>query len=128
MNDEEKLQKKKEYNKEWRKENKEYFKQYFQENKEKLLEKSKKYYEEHKEEKKVYNKKYKEEHKEEQKEYFRKYKENGNKWYEKNKVELHAERKKDIITCECGRKMRRDGLKKHLKTNIHDKLISNKQI
>lgn len=89
---------------------------------------NKKYYEKNKEKRKAYNKKYKEEHKEEQKEYRKKYKENGNDWYEKNKEVISVEGKKAIITCECGRTLRRDGLERHLKTTIHDKLISQKPI
>lgn len=51
-----------------------------------------------------------------------KYKEYNDK-YVQNNYQLWFERNNRIITCECGRKVKRPYLPKHLKSNIHKRLL-----
>jgi len=113
---------KKEQKKEWYKNNPEYNKQYIQDNKDSIAEKKKEYREQNKnhiaEQKKEYAEKNKEKISQQKKEY-----------REQNKVKISEQKKeyyennKEIITCECGCFIRKDGLKDHHKTNKHIKLM-----
>ena len=114
---EDKREKRKAYMKEWREKNKE---------------KVKKYKEEHKGKRKEYMKEYSKKYSKENREKFVEY---NNKWKENNKekakdimIRGNLKASKDRITCECGRNIRRDGLERHLKRNIHDKRLHEKLI
>lgn len=92
-------------------ENQEYKKQYSEVHKEDL----KQYREEHRDEKIEYDKKYREENHEEIKQKQKKYR-------EEHKQEI-SEKAKEIITCECGREVRKYKLKRHQRTDIHKELM-----
>jgi len=94
--------------------NKELTKKYREENRDKLKELNKKWREDNKELLKEKRKKYIEENK-------YTVKETKKKYYEKNK-----EQKKEKITCECGSKVRKDGLTQHKKSKKHQTYLENK--
>ena len=99
----------------------EYNKIYYENNREKERERKKIYYENNREKEKERHKKYREDNREKERERSKKYREN-------NREKL-SNKRKEIITCECGREMARDSLSKHLKTKIHtDKIINYLQL
>ena len=49
-------------------------------------------------------------------------KETAKQYREEHKEEI-AEKGKIKIVCECGRELRKEDLKRHLKTNIHKELM-----
>jgi len=87
-----------------------YEKNYEEEHKEELKEKKSKYYEEKKEEIKEKTNLYKKTHKESRKQY---------------QTNYEAERSYEV-TCECGKKVRKIELNKHLKRKIHTTLLEKK--
>jgi len=94
--------------------------QHYQENKEELNRKSKEYYHKNKEKVKARN----EAKKQEKSDYFKDY-------YQANKerlLEKSKRNKKHIrIKCECGRDVDNYNLSRHLKTQLHCKLVADKQ-
>jgi hypothetical protein len=77
------------------------------------------------------NPEFRERKKEYMREYYKnnpeKYKEYNDK-YVQNNYQLWFERNNRIITCECGRKVKRPYLAKHLKSDIHKRLLEKKYI
>ena len=65
-----------------------------------------------------YMKTYREEHKEKIKEYNQSYyQKNRDKWLYLN----------EKVNCECGRQVNRNGLKRHMRNNIHKKYMDKKE-
>ena len=83
-----------------------------------------------KEQKKERGKEYRQENKEkrneQKKEYYQANKEKGKEYYQANKEQI-KERNREIITCECGCKIRRGDISRHRRTKKHLNLMSNKE-
>ena len=94
----------------------EYRKQYREEHHDKILEYQKQYRIEHNEEISEYKKKYREEHRDELLKQMKQYR-------EEHKQEI-SEKAKEIITCECGRPVRKYDLKRHQRSDIHKELMT----
>tara|TARA_B110000971_G_scaffold26161_1_gene23566 strand:- start:101 stop:742 length:642 start_codon:yes stop_codon:yes gene_type:complete len=99
-------------------ERKEYIKEYHKENKERTKEYQKEYRKENKERTKEYNKEYREQNKDKAKENYEKNKE---KKLEKAKEyrEINKEKRKQKINCDCGGKYTHQGKSRHLKNQKH---------
>lgn len=120
--------------KEWRENNKDILstkaKEYKEKNKDKIKEKNKKNYEKNKESALARNKKWRDNHKDEvvkaSKEYYANNKEQlaikQKEYYEKN----CKEKRKEKITCECGREVSRGNHTEHKKTKYHQDYLSTK--
>lgn len=72
--------------------------------------------EEHKEKKKQYDEEYIEKHHDERLQYAKQY-------HEEHKQKI-SENKKEKITCECGREIRKHQLKRHQRSDIHKELMT----
>lgn len=121
ISEEEKLQKLKQKQKEYRIKNaekiKEFKKKYNESHKEKIQEQTKKYYESHKNEIIEQNKKYAEENKE-------KIQETQKLHYEKNKEKI-LEKQKQVFVCECGTNVKLNNKSSHYKSLKHKFLLEN---
>jgi len=125
---EEKLEYYKQYREEHRDKQLEYNKQYYNEHRDKKLEYNKQYREEHRDEISEKQKQYREEHRDELSEYNKQYHaehredrlEQMKQYREEYKQEI-SENKKEKITCECGREVRKYELKRHQRSDIHKK-------
>jgi hypothetical protein len=92
---------KKKYNDSHAEQNKEQTKKYYQENKEQIIEQNKKYYQENKEQIKL----------------------NKDIWYQKNKA-IIIEKRKELITCECGSIIQKTNQKDHYISKKHQDFIT----
>lgn len=97
-------------------------KEWYNDNKDKVINKVKKWKGENKDKVNEYLNEYRKEHKEEIKEQLKKYreehKEESSEYYKINKEEI-LKNMKIIIECECGCKIIKCGLNRHLKTKKH---------
>ena len=115
---------KKEYQKEYRKQNKielnEKRKEYRKQNKEKINENNKEYYQENKieitEKRKEYRKQNKEKINEKKKEYYEKNKDKKKEYYEKNKIELNKKNKEKIKCDKCNCLISKSNISTHKKS------------
>jgi len=107
---------------EWRQDNKENLQQYERQrhHNNPRTEYRKEYREKKRDELNEYNKQYREEHPE----YFKEY----NKEYRKNHPEyfkVYDEKKKETITCECGKVITRGSMSRHCKSKFHQNYLNN---
>ena len=102
--------------------------EYRTEFKEFLDEKIKEWNETHKEHRRNYEKQYREENVEHKKEYARKYNEEHKEHIKEMKQELYNKHREELLQkfeCECGARVAKQGLNRHLKTKKHQDFINN---
>ena len=97
--------------------------EYYEANKTIINQQQKEHYEANKEKISERHKQYREDNKEQLIQYRRLNRDKAIKkskeYYEANKNEILEQKKKQLITCECGRTVKKSDISKHRKTNIH---------